>query len=150
MKLTLTLVVFTAILPLGAQDKSLTCDDRKSWNDNGRQQRSCEMREFPIAAVPRMIVDGRTNGGISVKGANRSDILVRARIETWAPTSGEARSIAGQINIQTAGGNVHADAPDFGSERGWSVSYEIFVPQRTDLSLKAHNGGIKIADTTGG
>jgi DUF4097 and DUF4098 domain-containing protein YvlB len=32
---------------------------------------------------------------------------------------------------------------------GWSVSYEIFVPQTTDLTLKTHNGGISISDVRG-
>jgi DUF4097 and DUF4098 domain-containing protein YvlB len=29
------------------------------------------------------------------------------------------------------------------------VSYEVFVPRRTDLSLKSHNGGISIHDVRG-
>jgi DUF4097 and DUF4098 domain-containing protein YvlB len=29
------------------------------------------------------------------------------------------------------------------------VSYEIFVPQQTDLSAKTHNGGIRISDVRG-
>jgi DUF4097 and DUF4098 domain-containing protein YvlB len=76
-------------------------------------------------------------------------MLVRAKVESWAPSEQEARSLSRQITLQTAGGTVRADAPDFGSERGWAVSYEIFVPHTTDLSLKAHNGGISIADVRG-
>ena len=34
-------------------------------------------------------------------------------------------------------------------DAGWSVSYEVFVPQTTDLSLKTHNGGISISDVRG-
>jgi DUF4097 and DUF4098 domain-containing protein YvlB len=34
-------------------------------------------------------------------------------------------------------------------DSGWSVSYEIFVPQITDLSLKTNNGGINISDVRG-
>jgi DUF4097 and DUF4098 domain-containing protein YvlB len=131
----------------GQTERSLTCADGNRGGD--RQQRFCEMREYTVSASGRVIADGRTNGGISVKGSNRSDILVRAKVETWAPTESEAKGIAGQINVQTAGGNIRADAPDFGRERGWGVSYEILVPQRTDLSLKAHNGGISIADVHG-
>ena len=129
------------------KERSLKCED--SWRGSGRQQRFCEMREYPQAAASRIIADGRTNGGISVKGWERTDMLVRAKVEAWAPSEGEARTIVNQVNVQTAGGNIRADAPDFGRERGWAVSYEIFVPQRTDLSLKAHNGGISIADTRG-
>jgi DUF4097 and DUF4098 domain-containing protein YvlB len=76
-------------------------------------------------------------------------MLVRAKVEAWAPSEAEARTISRQINLQTAGGTIRADAPDFGNDRGWAVSYEIFVPHATDLSLKAHNGGIAIADVRG-
>lgn len=31
----------------------------------------------------------------------------------------------------------------------WDVSYEIFAPRRSDLSLETHNGGISIADING-
>ena len=104
---------------------------------------------YPQSAAQRVTADGRTNGGISVKGWDRSDMLVRAKVEAWGQTEAEARSLAQQVTVQAAGGNVRADAPDFGRERGWAVSYEIFVPRATDLSLKAHNGGISIADMSG-
>jgi DUF4097 and DUF4098 domain-containing protein YvlB len=146
---------FTAVMltisTAGAQprnsERSLSCGDNGRGSD--RQQRFCEMREYPQPAAPRVIADGRTNGGISVKAWDRSDMLVRAKVESWAPTEGEARTIAGQINLQTAAGNIRADAPEFGRDRGWAVSYEIFVPQRTDLSLKAHNGGVSITEVRG-
>ena len=134
-----TAMLIAASLPALAQERSLNCDgNRGSGND--RQQRFCEMREYTVGAVPRVSADGRINGGIAVKGWNRSDVLVRAKVESWAPTEGDARAIAGQINVQSAGGNVRADAPEFGKDRGWAVSYEIFVPNRTSLNLKSHNG----------
>lgn len=42
-----------------------------------------------------------------------------------------------------------ADGPRGDRQESWSVSYEIFVPQKIDLDLKAHNGGIRIADVSG-
>jgi DUF4097 and DUF4098 domain-containing protein YvlB len=141
------LAASTAAAQQSNTQRSLNCDSGNRGSES--RQRVCEMREFPQAAAQRVIADGRVNGGLSVKGWERSDMLVRARVETWAPTEAEARTIARQINVQTAGGNIRADAPDFGRERGWAVSYEIFVPQRTDLSLKAHNGGISISDVRG-
>jgi hypothetical protein len=138
-------------LPLAAQlidnqERTLTCNDR---NGNSRQEHFCEMRESTIAAAAKISVDGKVNGGVSVKGWNRSDILVRSKVDTWAPARSEAQGIAGQVSVRTAGGNIFADAPDFGRDRGWAVSYEVFVPHRTGLSLKAHNGGIRISDVIG-
>jgi hypothetical protein len=143
---TVPIITLLLCVPVAAQpERSLDCD---KGGRNG-QERFCEVREFPQPGVPRLVVDGRTNGGVSIKGWTRNEMLVRAKVETWAPTEAEARSLSRQITLQTAGGTVRADAPDFGSERGWAVSYEIFVPQATDLSLKAHNGGISIADVRG-
>ena len=31
----------------------------------------------------------------------------------------------------------------------WSVSYEVFVPRKSDLNLVSHNGGLSIADVNG-
>lgn len=132
-----------------AQERQLSCEDGNRRSGNGRQQRFCEMREYNIGAASRIAADGKINGGISVKGWDRNEVLVRAKVEAWAPSEGEARAMTGQINVQSAGGNITADAPDFGKDRGWAVSYEIFVPHRIDLNLKAHNGGIAIGDVRG-
>lgn len=143
-----TRLMMGMLLALSAgAERSLQCSDGN--RGDSRQQRFCEMREYTGAAASRVTVDGRTNGGIRVQGWDRKDMLVRAKVETWAPAEAEARSLATQVHVQSGGGNVRADAPDFGRERGWAVSYEIFVPQQTDASLKAHNGGISIADLRG-
>lgn len=152
MKKTLSALLLVG-LPLLAQqvnntEKTLDCDGGRNWN-NGRQQRFCEVRENTAAPTPRLQIDGRTNGGIQVKGWNRNEVLVRSRVEVWAPTEAEARSLAGQVSVTTAGGAIQASAPDFGRDRGWSVTYEVFVPHRTDLTLKTHNGGLRVADVTG-
>ena len=39
--------------------------------------------------------------------------------------------------------------PENMRDSGWSVSYEIFVPQVSDLTLKTNNGGINISDVRG-
>jgi DUF4097 and DUF4098 domain-containing protein YvlB len=44
---------------------------------------------------------------------------------------------------------ISAHGPESHHDYYWSVSFEIFVPRRSDLSLEAHNGGISIADVHG-
>ena len=39
--------------------------------------------------------------------------------------------------------------PSRANDHYWYVSYEIFVPNRSDLALTAHNGGISIVDVNG-
>lgn len=132
-----------------AQDRSkgsLTCSD--SWNSN-RLMGHCEIKEQTMAAGGTITVDARKNGGVSVKGWDRNEVLVRARIQTAASTQSEADELAKQIRIETGGGKIFAEGPDNRKDHNWNVSYEIFVPRRSDLSLEAYNGGISIVDVSG-
>lgn len=104
-----------------------------------------ELRETPLAASGRISVDGGRNGGIVVKGSSRSDVLVRACVETWGSTDADARAVAGSIRVST-GSTIKAEGSDHSN---WAVSYEILVPRNTDLNLRAVNGGIAIASVEG-
>jgi len=132
-----------------AQDRSrgsLTCRD--NWYSD-RLMGHCEIKEQTIAAGGVITVDARKNGGVSVKGWDRNEVLVRARIQTAASTQSEVDDLAKQIRIETGGGKIFAEGPENRRDYHWNVSYEIFVPRRSDLSLEAHNGGISIADVSG-
>jgi DUF4097 and DUF4098 domain-containing protein YvlB len=142
-------VMMFATVTAFAQTKSLTCDDRNN-NGNDRQSRFCEMREQTIAYGGRLTVDGGNNGGVSIKGWDSPSVLVRSQVTSWAADDAAAHSIVSQIHVDWSAGQVKASGPE-GMDRhqSWSVSYEVFVPRNADLSLKAHNGGISIADVRG-
>ena len=116
----------------------------ESWGKSDRVQ-TRDLREMTIPASGSVSVDGRQNGGINVKGADRSDVLVRACIQAWGTSEEVARSLVSSVTISTSG-TIRADAP---TERDWSVSYQILVPRNTNLSLKAQNGGISIVGVEG-
>lgn len=126
-------------------DNLMQCRD--SWG-NDRLQNHCEIKEQTLAAGGTINVDGRENGGISIRGWQRNDVLVRAKIQTQAPTQAEADQLAREVRIETAG-SIRAEGPQWREDYGWWVSYEIFVPHRSDLSLQAHNGGISIVEVSG-
>lgn len=121
-----------------------------SWNSYGNGDSSSfkETRENTVAATGSLTVDGGKNGGISVKGENRSDVLVRSCVNAWAKSEEEAKSIVASVKIGT-GSTIKADGPDAGEHSNWSVSYEILVPRNTNLNLTAHNGGISIKSVEG-
>jgi hypothetical protein len=120
------------------------------WNGhNGDHENFCEQRETRIAAPSRLAVDGRENGGVSVRAWDGSDVLVVQRIQAWAPSREQARSVASDIRVHTAGGEIYADGPDSGRRQGYSVSYEIFVPRRMDLRLTTNNGPVAVNGVTG-
>ena len=124
----------------------LSCNDN---NYGGGRQRFCEVREQTVPAVGRLTVDPGKNGGVTVKGWLRNDISIRSRVETWASSVGEASALAGLVRVDASAGQIRASGPDSQSDSGWSVSYEIFVPQMTDLNMTAFNGGINLSDVRG-
>jgi len=131
-------------------EKQMKCESRENSGDDSRRKQACDVKEFRVSSVSKLVVDGRQNGGVDVKGWAGNDVLVRAKVQVWAPSgAGDPAGMIGQVSVQTAGGNVRADGPDFGRDSGFAVSYEIFVPHRTGLDLKAHNGGLSIRDVSG-
>ena len=123
-----------------------------AWcNDGGNGDRAsfCEVREETVSGVNPLDVDAGHNGGIRVRGWDRGDVLVRARIVGYADTDAEARRVVSAIRLVTAGGSVRADGPDTSRSGNWSVSFEIQVPRTALLTLNTNNGGIAIEDFQG-
>jgi DUF4097 and DUF4098 domain-containing protein YvlB len=151
LRFTLLLVAVVGLIAGAVQAQKKSEATMKCRGDDGddRYARHCEIKEQTLPASGAISVDGRTNGGIAIKGWNRHEILVRAKIETRALTQAEADQLAQQVRIETAALNIHAEGPESRDNYQWYVSYEIFVPRRSDLSLKAHNGGISIVDVNG-
>jgi DUF4097 and DUF4098 domain-containing protein YvlB len=153
-------VALFAALPAAAQR---TADDdtvrwledcRRGWRDVswGRDrdwENACEVRDTTIAAGRgRIVVSGGENGGVIVRGWDRNEIRVVARVQAQARREADARDLLREIRIETAN-TIRADGPRAGRSEGWSVSFEVYVPRRSDLELETHNGGIRVADVEG-
>jgi len=142
-----TTILFGQAESAGKQDykvKNREFCSGENWS-NGDRVSFRDMREMTIPATGSLAVDSGRNGGIRVKGSDRSDIVVRACIQTWGVNDEAARAVAAGIKIST-GGTIRADAA---GEENWSVSYELLVPRSIDLNLKAQNGGIGISSVEG-
>jgi len=126
-------------------DPQLSCNS--GWK--GDSERFCEVRESRVPATQRLEVAASPNGGVTVRGWNRPEILVRARVEANAPTAAEAKTLVSQVNIQTGAGRVDAAGPARNRQSWWGVSYEVFVPHRIDLKVTSANGAINIQDLEG-
>ena len=127
-------------------EKQMTCSNGGYDSDAVRH---CEIREQSAPFTGQLTVDSIPNGAATVKGWLRSDVLVRTRVDARAESQGAAAALASQVSIDTSGGQVRALGPTSQNNYGWSVSYEIFVPQNTDLNVKTHNGAITISDVRG-
>jgi hypothetical protein len=144
------LAISTAGVPLFAQmrdntEKQLTCSNG-SYSDGARH---CEIREQTLPSIGRLTIDAGQNGGTTVKGWLRSDVLVRARVDASGENEAAAAMLASRVMVDGSGGQVRATGPESANNSWWSVSYEIFVPQVTDVTTKTHNGGITISDVRG-
>lgn len=147
--LIVALATFTGVTMFAQKrEGSLSCRENNWYND--RLVGNCEVREQTLAPTGATIaIDGRQNGGVAVKGWDQGQILVRARVQTGAPTAEEAKSLAQQIRIETSGSKIFASGPDRRRDYHWDVSYEVFVPRRADISVETHNGGISIVEVNG-
>jgi hypothetical protein len=128
-------------------------DCRRGWGgwSRGDYENACEVRDTTFAARGgRIVVDGGTNGGVTVRGWDRNEIRVVAKMQAQARREADARDLLRDVRIETGGGSrIRADGPRGGRYEGWSVSFEVYVPRRSDLELETNNGGIRVADVEG-
>jgi hypothetical protein len=110
----LALLSLGVAAPTAAQERERTPEEWlrrcREWSDDDDRVRHCEVRDLTIPRPSgRLSVDGRLNGGIAVRGWERNEILVRAKIQTWAESEAEARRLAAAIRIRSDGGRVSAE-----------------------------------------
>src|SRR2546425_5979694 len=69
-----------------AQKKSESSLDCRDWGGNERLKSHCDIKEQTLAAGGIITVGGKQNGGISIKGWERNEVLACSRIQRQAPT----------------------------------------------------------------
>ena len=119
------------------------CSD--DWSNDNKVSFN-EIREMTLRPTSLLDVDAGHNGGIRIKGENRSDILVRACVRTWGETADAAKALAKSISISN---DSVIRTEGVKSDSNWAVSYEISVPRATNLKLETFNGGISIGGVDG-
>ena len=123
------------------------CDNSRGDRDS---ERFCEVRDVSLRApASRLVVDGRDNGGVTFYGWDKNEVLVRALIQTHGDDGAEAQALARDIKIETDGDRIRADGPPSRRHARWSVSYEVWVPRKTNLDADTHNGGIAVEGVEG-
>lgn len=136
------------------RDFGLSQDD---WCRELRRVDFCEVREETIPNSNTISLDARGNGGVAVRGWDRAETQVRARIGVVDDNRQAAERVAKEIAITTTGGRIRADGPDrnrgrrsrWDDDRYWTVAYELQVPRKAELTIDATNGGIDVRDVRG-
>lgn len=134
-------------LTLVAQAEPVRVDRDVECRWNGDRETYCETREFSLPARGRLEVDAAPNGGIDVRGWDRDEVRLVARIRAWT-RDGDAESLGRSIEIRTDG-VVEARGERTRNRAGWSVSFDLMVPRATELRLESSNGGIELDGLTG-
>jgi hypothetical protein len=136
--------------PSRAQEMRVVADEAWCRQDGGnwRQSRHCEVRETTLAAGGTLSVDARPNGGIEVRGWDRSEVRLRVMVVANAPTEADARALAERVQVETSG-TVRATGPQAGPRSGWWASYRLDVPREQALQLRADNGGLHLQHLAG-
>jgi hypothetical protein len=108
-----------------------------------------ETREQRVAPQSDSAIDPGANGSVVVHGWNNNDVLVKACIQAAAGSDSEARALASKVAIMRGPGQLKPDGPSSDSSHYWGVSYEVWVPNRSNLEINTNNGSISIETVEG-
>jgi hypothetical protein len=120
---------------------------RRSGAEQGRVLH-CDVREVRLPATGALRVDGQPNGAVSVRAWEGREVVVRAVVQGRAAEAGRARALVDGVRVRTDGA-VTATGPEAGRNEGWSVSFDVLVPARTDLDLQSRNGPVTVSRVEG-
>lgn len=129
----------------GAQRWLQSCENRSNYDD----ARFCELRTFTLRPESRISVDGRDNGSVAFYGWDRNEVKVVARIQANTDNDDRAEAVAKRVRINTSGGRIRAEGPSPERRTSWSVSYDVYVPTRSNLEAITQNGGVSAEDVEG-
>jgi DUF4097 and DUF4098 domain-containing protein YvlB len=135
----------------GAQTDDRTQRWLRNCNDDSQRDRArfCELREYSLRPTSELVVNGGDNGGVSFIGWDRDEVKVIAMIQAQADDEADARSLARDVKVGAAGGSVRAEGPRSWGRNSWSVSYNVYVPRRSNLRAITKNGGVSAESVEG-
>ncbi|HEY6225350.1 MAG TPA: hypothetical protein VIW26_16325 [Gemmatimonadales bacterium] len=147
-----TVLLLAAATALAAQEdpEEWLAQCRHSWRRWDDRARVCVVRETGFRpAGGTLSVDPSENGGVSIYGWDRDSIAVVARIEGQAGTESDAQAIVDAVRIEAGGRHITARGPDTERRKSWAVTFDVYVPRHTDLSLSTENGPLSVEEVTG-
>jgi DUF4097 and DUF4098 domain-containing protein YvlB len=103
---------------------------------------------------PGLVFAAQThNGSITIKGGETTDCNVTAKITAYAISEKRAKKLAEEtkITLEPFGNKLTAkiQRPDYIMSQSVSVSFDVTLPNQTDLELTTHNGAVSITNITG-
>lgn len=149
----------SSILPLalllvstaGAQSDDRTQRWLRNCNDDAQRDRArfCELREYSLRPSSQLMVNGGDNGGVSFIGWDRDEVKVIAMVQANGDDQAEATALAREVKVGATAGRVQAEGPRSWGRNSWSVSYNVYVPRRSNLHAVTKNGGVSAESVEG-
>jgi len=151
------LIVLACVIP---PTRALAQRDDAEWLDNCRNDRGdydrndaiyCEVRTAtgrPSGGTISM--EGLKNGGVSVTGWDRSEIVVKTRLRTKGRSMSDAKALVDQIRTVINGSTITVDGPNhYDDDNQWSASLVASVPTKSDLRIETRNGPVSVTQVRG-
>ena len=111
---------------------------------------SCAEKESIIALQGAKIeVTAGGQGAIAVKSWNRNEIKIRVVSEAWAESTQTADKVLESISFKFDGNKLTGVFTDGNYNLPWAVSFEITIPENSEINLNTVNGAIYVDELKG-
>jgi hypothetical protein len=104
--------------------------------------------ERPAARGTLSIRPG-ANGAVSVRSWDKDRVLVCARVFASGRDEESARDVSRRVRVEFDGREIRSEGPEETQRVRWAVALTVFVPERTDLSVRTVNGPIRLDGVRG-
>ncbi len=140
------------------QDRSVSQDDgggdcesfyRTTFSSFPAQAQAQEQRELDLSGVQQIRVAAAPEGGISIRGWNRSSARLVICRYAVANTQEHAARVLGTTHISSRNGEIAATGPHMDATQAWWVNMTLYVPRRANVDVRAGNGGVAIRNMSG-
>lgn len=133
-------------MPESRADRFLRyCDE----NYDRDRENVCEVRDVTLKPSSRLFVDARENGSVRFWGWDKNEVMVRALITTSAEDKRDAQDMMKDIKVDASSDRVRADGPSRGRRYSWYVSYEVWMPRKSNLEAESSNGSMTVSGIEG-
>jgi DUF4097 and DUF4098 domain-containing protein YvlB len=138
------------------QDRSVASDDgdcesfyRTIFTSFAAQAHAQEQRELDLSGVQQIRVAAAPEGGISIRGWNRSTARLVICRYAVANTQDHAARVLSTINVSSRNGEIAATGPQMDATQAWWVNMTLYLPRRANVDVHAGNGGVAIRNMSG-
>ncbi|HEX9756073.1 MAG TPA: DUF4097 family beta strand repeat-containing protein [Gemmatimonadales bacterium] len=154
----LALLALLALLAGGWSGGGLVAQERErveEWlracrDHESRYARHCEIREYTLpAGASALRVDAGPNGSIHVAAHEGREVRVIAKVQVQARSESDVQEMAEDVRVEIDGRSIRSTGPRMQGRRSWAVSYDVYSPGSTDLSLSSTNGSLTVEGITG-